>query len=49
MEHVNKKNSQILSQHKGVVSWIVHVAKEVRGSIPIPYTPMCMCEDGVQP
>jgi len=27
----------------------IHVAKKVKGSTPIPYTPRGMCEDGVQP
>jgi hypothetical protein len=52
MEHVNKKISQNLSQHKGVVSWFmtwyVHVIKKIKGSIPIPYMPSKVCEDGVQ-
>jgi hypothetical protein len=53
MEHVNNKISQIVSQYKGVVSWLktwwVHVAKEVKGSTPSFYMPKVMCEDGVWP
>jgi hypothetical protein len=40
MEHFNNKVSQMLTQHKGVVSWLrswnIHVTEEVKGSTPIP-------------
>jgi hypothetical protein len=53
MEHVNNKFSQILSQHKGVMSWLkswsVHVAEEVKGWTRILYMPMGICENSVQP
>jgi hypothetical protein len=53
MDNVNNKVSQILSQHKGVVSllrsWYVYVAKKVKGPTTIFYMLKGICEDGVQP